>query len=120
VGRIRVDAPGSLPATAPTGVMHRGLSFASSTMSMYTVVDPMLTVLGTPGDVFDMYVVDIDGVVHTGEPTNVTVEGTGMVSKQVTLLPGYNRMCATLRPGTRDKDDRFSLADTCIEIAYLP
>lgn len=119
-GRIRVDAPGSLPTTAPTGVVHRGLSFAAATMHVSTTDNPMVTLLGTEGDVFDMYVVDAAGLEHTGEPQNQTIDSNGMKSVVVTLLPGYNRLCATLRPGTRNKDDRFSLADKCVEIAYLP
>lgn len=119
-GRIRVDAPGTLPTTAPTGVLHRGLAFAASTMRVSTTDNPMVTLIGTSGDVFDMYVVDSAGVEHFGEPQNQTIEASGMKSLIVTLLPGYNRLCATLKPGVRNKDDRFSLADTCVEIAYLP
>ena len=120
VGRIRVDAPGTLPTTTPTGVLHRGLAFATATMAIYTVDNPMVTLLGTAGDVFDMYVIDSAGVEHTGEPQNQTIDGTGMKTMQITLLPGYNRLCATIRPGTRDKTDPFSLADKCVEVAYLP
>jgi hypothetical protein len=119
-GRIRVDTPGTVPTTAPTGVVHRGLAFAAATMRVSTTDNPMVTLLGTAGDVFDMYVVDPAGVEHFGEPKNQTIDGNGMKSLVVTLLPGYNRLCATLRPGVRNKDDRFSLADTCVEIAYLP
>jgi hypothetical protein len=119
-GRIRVDAPGALPTTAPTGVVHRGLAFAAGTMRVSTTVNPMVTLIGTSGDVFDMYVVDSAGVEHFGEPQNQTIESSGMKSLTVTLLPGYNRLCATLKPGVRNKDDRFNLADTCVEIAYLP
>lgn len=119
-GRIRVDTPGSLPTTAPTGVVHRGLAFAAATMHVSTTDNPMVTLLGTAGDVFDMYVVDSAGVEHFGEPQNQTIDGTGMKTVVVTLLPGYNRLCATLKPGTRNKDDVFNLADKCVEIAYLP
>jgi hypothetical protein len=119
-GRIRVDTPGALPTTAPTGVLHRGLSFAAATMRVSTTDNPMVTLLGTAGDVFDMYVVDSAGVEHFGEPQNQTLDSNGMKTVTVTLLAGYNRLCATLRPGMRNKDDRFNLADTCVEIAYLP
>jgi len=119
-GRMRVDAPGTLPVASPMGARHRGLSFAATTQTTSMVDDPMVTLLGTPDDVFDMYVVDAAGVEHFGEPQNQTIESSGMKVVQVTLLPGYNRLCATLRPGMRNKDDRFSLADRCIEIAYVP
>lgn len=119
-GRIRVDTPGALPATAPTGVERRGLSFAAATMHISTTDNPMVTLLGTAGDTFDMYVVDAAGVEHTGEPQNQMIDSNGMKTVVVTLLPGYNRLCATLRPGTRNTTDPFSLADKCVEIAYLP
>ncbi|HUS29076.1 MAG TPA: hypothetical protein VMZ53_11215 [Kofleriaceae bacterium] len=120
VGRVRVDTAGALPTVTPGAALHRGLSFASSTMPFYTVPNPMVTLLGTAGDSFDMYVVDDAGVAHEGEPKNQMIGTTGMTTLQVTLLPGYNRLCATIKPGVRDKDNAFSLADTCIEIAYLP
>jgi hypothetical protein len=121
VGRMRVDTAGTtVPSATPAQSLHRGLSFASSTMPIYTTPSPTVTLLGTPGDVFDMYVVDGAGAPHEGEPKSQTVDGTGMISLQVTLLAGYNRLCATLRPGTRNLTDRYSLADTCIELTYLP
>lgn len=119
-GRIRVDAPGSLPPTAPTGVVHRGLAFAAATSRVSTTDNPMVTILGAAGDVFDMYVVDTAGLEHNGEPQNQTIDSNGMKTVTVTLLPGYNRLCATLRPGMRASADPFSLADKCVEIAYLP
>jgi hypothetical protein len=119
VGRVRVDAPGTLPTISTTGTLHRGLAFAATTPTTSMVDNPMVTLLGTSNDVFDMYVVDAAGVEHFGEPQNQAIE-SGMKVVQVTLLAGYNRLCATLRPGTRNKDDRFNLADRCIEIAYLP
>jgi hypothetical protein len=120
IGRMRVNAPGNLPAATPSGALHRGLSFASSTMPIYTTPSPSVTLLGAAGDVFDMYVVDGAGVAHEGEPKNVTMDGSGMMALQVTLLAGYNRLCATIRPGTRNLTDRYSLTDTCIELTYLP
>jgi hypothetical protein len=120
-GRIRFDLPGAtLPTTSPVGVAHRGLAFAASAMPFYTMDNPTVTIVGTPLDVFDMYVVDSAGMAHTGEPINQEIDGTGMKTVLITLLPGYNRVCATIHGGMRNKDDRFSLADTCIETAYLP
>lgn len=119
-GRIRVDAPGALPTTSPTGVLRRGLSFAAATPQVSTTDNPMITLLGTAGDVFDMYVIDAAGLEHNGEPQNQTIEASGMKTVTVTLLPGYNKLCATLRPGTRNATDPFSLTDKCVEIAYLP
>jgi hypothetical protein len=120
VGRIRVDTAGTLPTTGPTGVFHRGLSFAAATMPIYTVDNPTISILGAPGDQFDMYVVDGAGAAHEGEPKNQTIDGSAMISLQVTLVAGYNRLCATLKPGTRSLTDRYNLAETCIELTYLP
>jgi hypothetical protein len=89
-------------------------------MPIYTTASPMVTLVGTPGDVFDMYVIDGAGAVREGEPKNQTMDGSGSMSLQVTLIAGYNRLCATIRPGVRNTTDRFSLADTCIELTYLP
>jgi hypothetical protein len=88
-------------------------------MAIYTSASPMVTLLGTPGDLFDMYVVDGAGVAHEGEPKNQTMDPSGMMALQVTLLPGYNRLCATLKPGARSLTDRYNLADTCIELTLL-
>jgi hypothetical protein len=120
-GRMRVDTAGTtVPTATPSLLLHRGLSFASSTMPIYTTASPMVTLVGTPGDVFDMYVIDGAGAVREGEPKNQTMDGSGSMSLQVTLIAGYNRLCATIRPGVRNTTDRFSLADTCIELTYLP
>ena len=75
----------------------------------------VFTVNGHDGDVFDAYAIDAMGLDHEGEPMNQTISG-GMKVISAALLPGYQKLCVTLRPGVRHS----SLGDTCIEIAYLP
>jgi len=113
-GRVRVDATsGALPGASPAA--RRGPSYAANTQTVVTTDNPMLTLTGSTDDVVDIYVIDADDNPHFGEPTNQKfVNGALMVTP--TLLPGYNRLCMTLRPGTRGD----SLADKCIDVAYLP
>lgn len=113
-GRVRVDvAASSVPTTSPSA--HRGPSFAANTPVIVTTDNPMLTLSGMTDDIVDAYVIDADDVPHFGEPMNVKfVNGALMMTP--TMLPGYNRLCVTLRPGTRGD----VLADKCIDMAYLP
>jgi hypothetical protein len=110
-GRTRADVPTGSP---PAG-MRRGPAFAASTPAIVTTDNPMIVMTGTTDDVVDGYLIDMDGVERFGEPMN-QVFSNGMLMMTPTLLPGFNTLCFTLRPGTRGK----SLADTCIEMAYLP
>lgn len=113
VGRIRWDAPTGAPAGMPAP--HRGPSFAATTPSTTAEQKPSITMAGSDGDIFDVYVIADDNMVHTGEPMMQTFAG-GAASFMPTLLPGYNKLCVTIRPGMR----LTSEADKCVEIAYLP
>jgi hypothetical protein len=113
-GRVRIDASGgTLPTTTPGA--HRGPMFATATPQIVTDVNPMLTMLGQPMDVLDGYDIDAMDMQHLGEPMGLTFSG-GTMQIVPAMLAGYNKLCFTLQPGTRGGD----LADTCIEIAYLP
>jgi hypothetical protein len=114
IGRVRLDAPGSIPASS-SPLPHRGPSFDAATATISTSANPMLTLVGANDDQLDGYVVDAEGVEHFGEPMDQKLVN-GMLTVTPTLLPGYNRLCFTNEPGTRGAE----LADTCIEIAYLP
>jgi len=111
-GRTRWDQPtGSVPATA-----HRGLTFAADTPFAFSTNAPMIAVLGTMNDSFDVYIEDATGTpLSMTEPTGVMLNG-GTVMFQPTLVRGYNRLCITATGGTRGG----SLADTCIDVAFLP
>jgi hypothetical protein len=115
-GRVRVDQPtaGSLPSATPSA--RRGVTFAANTPTIVTTDNPMVTLNGTTDDVIDAYVIDADDVPHFGEPMNLKFGPSGTLMMTPTMLAGYNKLCVTLRPGTRGE----TLADTCIEIAYLP
>lgn len=113
VGRIRWDAPTGSPSGMPAP--HRGPSFAATTPTTTTEQKPTIMMTGTDGDIFDVYVIADDNMVHTGEPMMQTFAG-GTASFMPTLLPGYNKLCVTIRPGMR----LTSEADKCMDIAYLP
>lgn len=114
-GRVRVDVPaGGLPSATPEA--HRGPAFVN-VPTIVTAKGLAVSMTGSNGDIVDAYVIPDDGAVHTGEPmdvpfTNGTLMFTGI------LLPGYNQLCVTLEPGTRQHADK--LADTCVDVAYLP
>jgi len=89
--------------------------FATATPTIVTDVNPTMMVLGESMDVVDGYDIDAMATEHDGEPKNqMFVNGT--LQLVPAMLAGYNKLCLTLAPGTR----RAELADTCIEIAYLP
>ncbi|HEY5946744.1 MAG TPA: hypothetical protein VIV40_14675, partial [Kofleriaceae bacterium] len=112
-GRVRIDAAGAVPTANPAA--HRGPSFATNTPTIVTSDNIMLTLSGSTDDIIDAYVIDADDVPHFGEPMNLKLVNSA-VMLTATMLPGYNRLCVTLRPGTRGDN----LADKCIDIAYLP
>jgi len=82
-----------------------------------TTKNAVLQLSGATGDVVDAYVIDADDMVHFGEPMDMMI-ANGMLNFQGVLLPGYNKFCVTLEPGTRGHADQ--LADKCVEMAYLP
>ena len=114
-GRVRIDYAGNatLPTASPAA--RRGVSFGATTPTIVTTDNPMLTFSGTTDDIIDAYVIDADDVPHFGEPMNLKFVN-GALTMTPTLLPGYNKLCVTLRPGTRGDN----LADSCLELAYLP
>jgi len=114
-GRVRFDHATATGSVSATPAARRGVSFAATTQTIVTTDNPMLTFFGTSDDIVDAYVIDADGNPHFGEPMNLKFVN-GALTSTVTLLPGYNNFCVTLRPGTRGD----SLADTCLELAYLP
>jgi len=114
-GKIRIDMPsGNVPATMPP--THRGPSFDAATMQIVTDINPNMTVLGQTGDtIADAYDEDEAGHDHNGEPSGQTF-AAGTINLVPAMRAGYNKLCLTLAPGMRHND----LADTCIEVAYLP
>ena len=114
-GKIRIDMPsGNVPTTMP--LTHRGPSFDAATMQIVTDVNPNMTVLGQTGDMIaDAYDEDELGHDHNGEPSGAMF-ANGTINLVPAMRAGYNKLCLTLAPGQRHND----LADTCIEVAYLP
>lgn len=114
-GRVRVDvAAGSLPSSNPEP--HRGPAFVN-VPTIVTSKGLAVSMTGSNGDVVDAYVIPDDGMVHTGEPMDLSFASGSLMFTGV-LLPGYNKFCVTLEPGTRQHADK--LADTCVDVAYLP
>ncbi len=114
-GRVRVDvASGSLPSSTPEP--HRGPAFVG-VAQIVTMKTLSFQMSGSNGDIVDAYVIPDDNMVHTGEPMDVMFNN-GSLMLQGVLLPGYNKFCVTLEPGMRQHADK--LADTCVELAYLP
>jgi hypothetical protein len=114
IGRVRLDAPGSIPSGSSPQA-HRGPSFDAATSTISTTANPTLMLVGAENDQLDGYLLDAEGVPHFGEPMDQKIVN-GMLTVTPTLLPGYNKLCFTNEPGMRGDE----LADTCIEIAYLP
>jgi hypothetical protein len=113
-GKIRIDAPtASVPTTTPP--THRGPMFATATPQIVTDVNPHMSVLGQTGDLVDGYDIDAMAADHEGEPKMQTFTN-GTLELVPAMIAGYNKLCLTLQPGARHGD----LADTCIEVAYLP
>jgi hypothetical protein len=112
---VRVDvASGSLPSSTPE--LHRGPAFVG-VPQIVTMKTLSFQMSGSNGDIVDAYVIPDDNMVHTGEPMDVMFNN-GSLMLQGVLLPGYNKFCVTLEPGMRQHADK--LADTCVEVAYLP
>jgi hypothetical protein len=115
-GRVRIDiASGGLPSATPSA--YRGPAFVNAP-TIVTNKKVMLSMSGSSGDIVDAYVLDDDGMVHLGEPMDMTIGNGGMLMFQGVLLYGYNKFCVTLEPGMREQADK--LADKCVELAYLP
>lgn len=114
-GRVRVDvASGGLPSANPEA--HRGPAFVN-VPTIVTSKGLAFSMSGNDGDVVDAFVIPDDGTVHTGEPMDLSFSNGSLMFSGV-LLPGYNKFCVTLEPGTRQHADK--LADTCVDVAYLP
>ena len=92
---------------------HRGSSFVPLASVVVREPRPMVTLVGTTNDMFQIYVVDHEGIQHLG---NFGTFSDGMSTFGVTLTPGYNRVCITLQGGQRGTSE----ADRCTEVAFLP
>ena len=113
-GRIRIDTNATLPMTSMPP--HRGPVFDPTTLTFTTDINQNVTMIGQSGDTVTVYDIDGSGAEHTGEPMNVPFDTFGHATIRLSLLDGYNLICATLDNGMSGND----LADTCFEIIYLP
>jgi hypothetical protein len=113
-GRIRIDTNAALPMTSMPP--HQGPVFDPTTPTSTTDINQNVTMIGQSGDTVTVYDVDGSGSDHTGEAMNVPFDTFGHATIRLSLIDGYNLICATLDDGMSGND----LADTCFEIVYLP
>jgi hypothetical protein len=113
-GRVRWDAPagGAPPVVAGTRTVHRGPSFLLTTQ-VFRITDPTISVIGTPGDRFDVSV-ENEGTIYTGQSTSIADTGMGVFSPP--LHQGLNHVCIVLDGGK----PKTSEAEKCVDVAFLP
>jgi hypothetical protein len=113
-GRVRWEAQ---TATAPTVAagsrsVHRGPAFVL-TMQVFRITDPTISVIGTPGDRFDVSV-ENEGTVYPGPSTTIADTGIGVFGPP--LHQGLNHVCILLDGGK----PKTSEAEKCVDVAFLP
>jgi len=109
VGKIRWDNAGAATVTAsPAGV--RGPAFMAAPLVVRGM--PQLTLVGTPGRTFSLY---INGNNDPGAQ-GVAFDGTGKATVSASLVPGFDHVCAVLAMG----DLAHAESTDCIDVAYLP
>jgi hypothetical protein len=114
-GRVRWDAQTGDPPSLTTGgtpTLHRGPSFAL-TDPVFRITNPMIAVIGTAGDRFDVSV-ENHGMVATGARVTIPAGNTAMFSPP--LQQGLNRVCILLLGGKPMTGE----AEKCIDVAFLP
>ncbi len=110
-GRIRYDAA-SPPAITSTPEAHRGFSIAPLTPPITRTKMQAVTVSGTPGDQFDVYVVNGGASTKTGDQTLFGASLQVMLALRI----GHDQICVVPRGVAFATIE----ARTCTEIAYLP
>lgn len=116
-GRVRIDGANVDPASLGAD-LHRGLSFDTATPSIVKQSVPMFTIDGSPGDTFDMHVLDATGAPIGG--MDVFTIGFG-ASTQVVAMPIFPvaqayRVCLTPQGGNVATDE----STNCIHVAFVP
>ena len=115
VGRVRWDSPNAAdtgPASSDSPP-HRGPGF-SAPPAIVTGSRPSFTLLGTPGDEFDVRILDEQLLPHPGPHVAIAQQGTATILPTLTL--GYNQLCIKLANGLETEP----VANECIGVAYVP
>jgi hypothetical protein len=116
-GRIRIDV-GTSGITPPANG-HQGLSFDNSNSLVVTTSTPTITIDGTPGDSFDLHVLDSTGAPIGG--TNLYPDNSFGMASQLVLKPvlpdavAY-RLCVTPPNGSLITAE----GTNCIHVAFVP
>lgn len=110
-GRVRWDAPGDTApgADAPT---VRGPSLVVPTR-IFTAASPQINVKGPGNRGFIVRVIDQDNMPHDSGLESFNAAGTTMIAPA--LSGGRNQVCVIL-----DGGPQTTVADQCIDVAYLP
>jgi hypothetical protein len=113
-GRVRWDSP-NFGDTGPASDSppHQGPGFLAPA-AIATTRQPTFTVLGTPGDEFDVRILDEQSLPHPGP--HVAINEQGMAAVLPMLSAGYNQLCIKLANGL----ETDALANECIGVAYIP
>ncbi len=111
VGRVRWDAPGETPPGSPDTTPVRGPSFVVS-KRIFTTASPPVDMKGQGSRAFTVRVIDPDGVPHD---SGQSFSEAGTVTFAPRLSPGRNQLCMIL-----DGGPQTTVADQCIDVAYLP
>ncbi len=112
-GRARIDA---VTITGNVGPAHRGAMFAATAPTIVRTNTPMLTVLGSIGDNFDLQRVNLS-FAPVGSIKPVAFGGADTLDVAApTLDAGFNRVCIVPEgSGLGNPESR-----NCIDLVYLP
>jgi hypothetical protein len=113
-GRARIDA---VTITGNSGPAHRGVMFGASVPAIVRTTTPALTLLGSPGDSFDIQRVSTN-FAPLGTKTTVDFGGASTLDDVMTpaLDVGFNRVCVV------PKDSNLASPESrnCIDLVYVP
>ena len=112
VGRVRWDAPGDTAPGAVDATPVRGPSFVVPNR-MFTTASPQINLKGPGSRGFIVRVIDQENVPHDSGVESFNDAGAVTISPR--LSGGHNRICMIL-----DGGPQTTIADQCIDVAYLP
>lgn len=113
-GRARIDA---VAISGDSGPAHRGVMFATEAPAIVRTTTPVLTLLGSSGDSFDLQRVTTN-FAPLGAKTTVDFGGATTLDDVVTpaLDAGFNRVCVVPKDsGLGNPESR-----NCIDLVYVP
>jgi hypothetical protein len=111
-GRIRIDAPGTVPVTTPQ--FYRGPTLAAETPTIATTAQPMLSARGQPLTTFRYYFTSADQI----RGPFVATFGSGgeaTFEPEEPLFEGLNTVCLVVEGGDLERAE----ARNCIDVVYL-